>query len=49
MIFPECSDEDLRDVFGMAITIGTTAKTKEEALASSLTLVFLSKKTFKKY
>ncbi|MBP6857885.1 MAG: 50S ribosomal protein L5 [Candidatus Pacebacteria bacterium] len=32
-IFPECSDEDLRDVFGMAITIGTTAKTKEEALA----------------
>ena len=32
-IFPECSDEDLRDVFGMAITLGTTAKTKAEALA----------------
>ncbi len=32
-IFPETSDEDLRDVFGMAITIGTTAKNKAEALA----------------
>lgn len=32
-IFPECSDEDLRDVFGMAITLGTTAKSKAEALA----------------
>lgn len=30
-IFPEIKDEDLKDVFGMAITIGTTAKTKEEA------------------
>ncbi|HRH25172.1 MAG TPA: 50S ribosomal protein L5 [Candidatus Paceibacterota bacterium] len=32
-IFPETSDEDLRDVFGLAVTIGTTAKNKEEALA----------------
>ncbi len=32
-IFPECSDEDLRDVFGLAITLGTTAKNKAEALA----------------
>ncbi len=32
-IFPETSDEDLRDVFGLAITLGTTAKTKAEALA----------------
>lgn len=32
-IFPETSDEDLRDVFGMAITIGTTAKNRAEALA----------------
>ena len=32
-IFPECSDEDLRDVFGLAITLGTTAKSKEEAIA----------------
>ena len=30
-IFPEIKDEELKDVFGMAITLGTTAKTKEEA------------------
>ncbi len=30
-IFPEIHDEDLKDIFGMAITIGTTAKSKEEA------------------
>ena len=32
-IFPETSDEELKDVFGLAITIVTTAKTKEEAEA----------------
>ncbi len=32
-IFPETSDEDLKDVFGVAITFVTTAKTKEEAEA----------------
>jgi large subunit ribosomal protein L5 len=32
-IFPETSDEDLKDVFGLAITIVTTAKTKAEAEA----------------
>ncbi len=32
-IFPETADEDIRDVFSMAITIVTTAKTKEEAEA----------------
>lgn len=32
-IFPETADEDLKDVFGFAITIVTTAKTKEEAEA----------------
>jgi len=32
-IFPETHDEELRDVFGFAITIVTTAKSKEEALA----------------
>ena len=32
-IFPEASDEDLRDVFGMSITLVTTAKNKEEATA----------------
>lgn len=30
-IFPETGDEELKDVFGMGITIVTTAKTKSEA------------------
>ncbi len=30
-IFPETADEELKDVFGLAITIVTTAKTKAEA------------------
>lgn len=30
-IFPETADEELKDIFGMAITIVTTAKNKEEA------------------
>ena len=32
-IFPETADEDIRDVFGMSITIVTTAKSKAEAEA----------------
>lgn len=32
VIFPETSDEDIKDVFGMAITIVTTANNKEDAL-----------------
>lgn len=32
-IFPETHDEELKDVFGLAITIVTTAKTKAEAEA----------------
>lgn len=32
-IFPETANEDLRDVFGLAITIVTTAKNRAEALA----------------
>ena len=32
-IFPESADEDLKDVFGLAITIVTTAKSKAEAEA----------------
>ncbi len=32
IIFPETSDEDIKDIFGMAITIETSAKSKEEAL-----------------
>jgi len=30
-IFPETSDEELKDVFGLGVTLVTTAKTKEEA------------------
>ena len=32
-IFPEATDEDLRDVFGMSVTVVTTAKNKDEAKA----------------
>ena len=32
-IFPETSDEDQRDIFGLSITVVTTAKNKEEAEA----------------
>lgn len=32
-IFPEAADEELKDVFSLAVTIVTTAKTKEEAEA----------------
>ncbi|HRH55323.1 MAG TPA: 50S ribosomal protein L5 [Candidatus Paceibacterota bacterium] len=32
-IFPETAEEDLKDVFGMAITLVSTAKTKPEAEA----------------
>lgn len=30
-VFPETSDEDIKDVFGMAVTIVTTAKSPEQA------------------
>jgi large subunit ribosomal protein L5 len=33
VIFPESSDEDLKDVFGIAITVVTTAKDKKSAEA----------------
>lgn len=32
-VFPETADEDAKDVFGLAVTIGTTAKNKKEAEA----------------
>ncbi len=32
-VFPETADEELKDIFGMAITIVTTATNKKEALA----------------
>ena len=30
-VFPETSDEDAKDIFGLAVTITTTAKNKKEA------------------
>jgi large subunit ribosomal protein L5 len=30
-VFPETADEDMRDVFGLAVTITTSAKNKKEA------------------
>ena len=44
VIFPETADEDLRDVFGLSITIVTTAKTQIEALALFRHLGFPFKK-----
>ena len=32
-IFPETADEDIKDVFGLAITVVSTAKDKKEGLA----------------
>ncbi len=32
-IFPETADEDIKDLFGMAVTIVTTAKSKKESSA----------------
>ncbi len=32
-IFPETADEDVKDIFGFAITVVTTAKSKKEAEA----------------
>ena len=43
-IFPETSDEELKDVFGLAVTIVTTAESKEEVLAYLAHLGFPFKK-----
>ncbi len=43
-VFPETADEELKDVFGMAITVVTTAKTKDEAKAYLTHLGFPFKK-----
>lgn len=43
-IFPEASDEDLKNVFGFAITFVTSAKNKEEAKAFLENLGFPFKK-----
>lgn len=43
-VFPETADEELKDVFGMSVTVVTTAKTKEEAKAYLTHLGFPFKK-----
>lgn len=43
-IFPETSDEELKDVFGLAVTIVTTAKSKDEVVAFLTHLGFPFKK-----
>jgi len=44
-IFPETTDEDLKDVFGIGVTVVTTARTKKEAEAFFKKLGFPFKKT----
>jgi len=44
-IFPETADEDLKDVFGFAVTIVTTARNRVEALALFRALNFPFKKS----
>ncbi|MEX0919168.1 MAG: 50S ribosomal protein L5 [Parcubacteria group bacterium] len=44
-IFPETADEELKDVFGLAITVVTTAKSKEEVIALLTYLGFPFKKS----
>lgn len=43
-VFPETADEDIKDVFGMAVTVVTTAKNKKEAQAYLSHLGFPFKK-----
>lgn len=44
-IFPETSDDELKNVFGFSVVIGTNAKTKETAKALFTYLGFPFKKT----
>ncbi len=44
VVFPETADEDIKDVFGMAVTVVTTAKNKTEAKAYLSHLGFPFKK-----
>ncbi len=43
-VFPETADEDIKDSFGMAVTVVTTAKSKDEAKAYLTHLGFPFKK-----
>lgn len=46
-VFPETTDEEIKDVFGFAVTLVTSAKKKEETRAFLETLGFLFKKAEK--
>lgn len=39
-VFPETAEEELKDIFGLAVTIVTTAKNRDEALTLFRTLGF---------
>jgi large subunit ribosomal protein L5 len=43
-VFPETSDEDIKDIFGFAVNIVTTGKTKDEAREVMEQLGFIFKK-----
>lgn len=43
-VFPETADEELKDVFGFAVTMVTSSKSKDETLAFMRELGFLFKK-----
>ena len=43
-VFPQTADEELKDVFGLAVTIVTTAKNKKDALAFFKAIGFPFKK-----
>ena len=45
IVFPETADEDIEDVFGMAVTVVTSAKNKKEAEAYLRHLGFPFKKS----
>lgn len=48
IVFPETLDEELKDVFGLSITIVTTAKSKKEAIKFFEYIGFPFKKTEQK-
>lgn len=43
-IFPEATDEELKDIFGLAVTVVTTAKSRQEVLSFLTHLGFPFKK-----
>ena len=46
-VFPETADEDIKDVFGMAVTVVTSAKNKKST-SYLTTSAFRLRRTFRK-